>query len=52
LRSACSVGTIMLAICMMIEDEMYGMMPSAKIPKRDRAPPENRLNNASMLPAC
>ena len=32
-----------LAICMMIDDEMYGTMPSAKIPKRDNAPPEKRL---------
>ena len=29
---------------MMMDAEMYGMMPSAKIPKRDSAPPENRLN--------
>ena len=37
---------------MMMDAEMYGMMPSAKIPKRASAPPENRLNSASMLPAC
>ena len=41
-----------LAICMMIDDEMYGMMPSANIPKRSSAPPENRLNRPSRLPAC
>ena len=34
---------------MMMDAEMYGMMPRAKIPKRDSAPPENRLNSASMF---
>ena len=29
---------------MMIDAEMYGMMPSAKSVKRDSAPPENMLN--------
>ncbi len=28
----------------MIDAEMYGMMPSAKIDKRSSAPPENMLN--------
>src|SRR5690606_15739216 len=42
----------MLAICMMMAAEMYGMMPISKMPKRARAPPENMLNSASMLPAC
>ena len=31
-------------ICRMIDAEMYGMMPSAKIDKRSSAPPENMLN--------
>ena len=35
---------------MMIEAEMYGMMPSAKIVKRDSAPPENMLNMSRMPP--
>ncbi len=30
--------------CRMIEAEMYGMIPSAKIENCSRAPPENRLN--------
>jgi hypothetical protein len=41
-----------LAICMMIDAEMYGMMPIAKIPKRDNAPPENRLTIPSKVPPC
>ena len=35
---------------MMIEDEMYGMMPSAKMVKRRSAPPENMLNMPRMPP--
>ncbi len=35
---------------MMIEAEMYGMMPSAKIEKRDSAPPENMLNMSRIPP--
>src|SRR5213594_2663047 len=35
---------------MMIEAEMYGMMPSAKIVKRRKAPPENMLNMPRMPP--
>ena len=31
---------------------MYGMMPSAKIEKRDSAPPENMLNMSRMPPCC
>ena len=50
--SCCRLGTIWLAICMMIDDEMYGMMPSANSPKRDNAPPENRLKRPSRLPDC
>src|SRR5258708_6030657 len=36
---------------MMIEDEIYGMMPSAKIVKRLSAPPENMLNRPR-IPPC
>jgi hypothetical protein len=35
---------------MMIEAEMYGMMPSANTVKRDSAPPENMLNRLRMPP--
>jgi hypothetical protein len=35
---------------MMIEAEMYGMMPNAKIEKRDSAPPENMLNMPRIPP--
>jgi len=37
---------------MMIDAEMYGMIPSAKIVNRDRAPPENMLNMPRMPPCC
>ena len=37
---------------MMIDAEMYGMIPSAKIEKRDSAPPENTLNRPRMPPCC
>ena len=37
---------------MMIDAEMYGMIPSAKIEKRDSAPPENMLNRPRMPPCC
>jgi hypothetical protein len=33
-----------------MDDVMYGWTPSAKIVKRPRAPPENRLRNPKMLP--
>jgi hypothetical protein len=36
---------------MMIDAEMYGMMPSAKTVKRERAPPENMLNRLR-IPPC
>ena len=36
---------------MMIDAEMYGMMPSANTVKRDSAPPENMLNRLRMPPA-
>ena len=35
---------------MMIDAEMYGMMPRAKMVKRRSAPPENMLNMPSMPP--
>jgi hypothetical protein len=37
---------------MMIDAEMYGMMPNANTVKRDNAPPENILNKLRMPPAC
>ena len=36
----------------MIEAEMYGMMPSAKIDIRSSAPPENMLNMLRIVPDC
>ena len=36
--------------CMMMEAEMYGMMPRAKIEKRESAPPENILNRPKIPP--
>ena len=35
---------------MMIEAEMYGMIPSANTVNRDSAPPENMLNRLRMPP--
>ncbi len=35
---------------MMIDAEMYGMIPSAKIVKRESAPPENMLNRPRIPP--
>ena len=37
---------------MMIDAEMYGMIPSANTEKRDSAPPENMLNRPRMPPCC
>jgi hypothetical protein len=34
----------------MIEAEMYGMIPSAKIESLDSAPPENMLNMLRIVP--
>ncbi|MNL72379.1 hypothetical protein D3C87_1976790 [compost metagenome] len=48
--SASSCGSTIVSNCMMIDAEMYGMMPSAKTVKRDSAPPENRLNIPRMPP--
>ena len=36
----------------MIDAEMYGMIPSAKIVRRRRLPPENRSRNPRMPPPC
>ena len=50
--STSSDGTTTVASCMMIDAEMYGMIPSARIEKRDSAPPENTLNSPRMPPCC
>src|SRR3954465_2196013 len=36
---------------MMMDEEIYGMMPSAKMVKRESAPPENMLNSPR-IPPC
>ena len=36
---------------MMIDEEMYGMIPNANTVNRDSAPPENMLNMPRMPPA-
>ena len=36
----------------MIDAEMYGMIPSARIEKRCSAPPENTLKRPRMPPCC
>src|SRR6185503_5310011 len=38
--------------CRMIEAEMYGMIPSAKIVSRLRLPPEKRSRNPRIPPPC
>ena len=48
--SASNCGSTIVSNRMMIDAEMYGMMPSAKTVKRDSAPPENRLNIPRMPP--
>ena len=47
---ASSCGTTTVSSCMMIDAEMYGMMPSANTVNRDSAPPENMLNMPSTPP--
>lgn len=37
---------------MMIDAEIYGITPRAKIDILDREPPENMLNMSRMLPLC
>src|SRR3989440_650195 len=44
-----SVGTTIDIIWMMMEAEMYGMTPMAKIDRRDSAPPENMLTIPRMV---
>ena len=44
------VGETAVISCMMIEAEMYGRMPSAKIDMRLSAPPANMLNMPMMPP--
>src|SRR5262245_39518677 len=36
----------------MMDAEMYGITPSAKIDQRRRAPPENMLNMLRIVPDC
>jgi hypothetical protein len=50
--SASSCGLAWVINCMMIDAEIYGMIPSAKIVNRDKAPPENMLNMPRMPPCC
>ena len=49
LRSFSSEGTTTVISCKMIEAVMYGMIPSAKIAKRCREPPEKVLSRPSTL---
>jgi len=49
--SASSVGETAVNSWRMIDDEIYGMMPSAKIVIRPSAPPENMSNMPRMPPA-
>ena len=42
----------MLDICIIIDADIYGIIPRAKIPNLESAPPENKLKSASILPAC
>src|SRR5256885_8315520 len=44
-----SVGTTIDIIWMMMEAEMYGMTPMAKIDRRDSAPPENMFTIPRMV---
>ena len=44
-----SVGTTIDIIWMMMEAEMYGMTPMAKIDRCDSAPPENMLTIPRMV---
>src|SRR3954465_3492188 len=37
---------------MMIDAEMYGITPSAKIDSREMAPPENMLTMLRIVPCC
>ena len=48
--SACRVGKTGVITCRMIEAVMYGMIPSANTPRRDRPPPENTDSRPKMPP--
>jgi hypothetical protein len=52
LRNSFRLGTVCDISCMMMDAEMYGMMPSANRERRSNAPPENMLNMSSMVPRC
>ena len=45
-------GNTTVINCKMIEDVMYGMMPSAKIVMRRKLPPLKRLKIPSIEPAA
>ena len=47
-----ALGETAVINCIMIDAEMYGMMPRAKMLKRSSAPPENMLNIFRMVPLC
>src|SRR5579871_6588558 len=51
LRHSAHGGYTCATIWMMIDAEMYGMTPSAKIDSRDSAPPENMLNRPRIVPS-
>ena len=44
LRSCSSRGITTVSSCRMIDDVMYGIMPSAKTESESSAPPENRFS--------
>jgi len=46
------VGNTYVNNCMMIDAEIYGMIPNAKTVNRDKAPPENILKRLRMPPCC
>ena len=43
---------VTLAICITIEHEMYGKIPSANMLNLSSAPPENILNMLRIVPDC
>ena len=52
LRSCSSDGITWVINCMMIDAEIYGITPSAKIDIRDKAPPPNMLSMPRMPSLC
>src|SRR3569832_1978390 len=50
--SCSSLGQTTVNSWMMIEAEIYGMIPRANTATRDKAPPENMLNMSMMVPRC